>query len=304
MASAVATTPVVAQPVALPAQSQAPTQEKKYLDYCVEQIKEDTIKEFESNSSYYSNMAWASIIAYSVLAISAFVVTGVFAPVYVPIAGICAYLGANHVFKFYKSRQQYSESTGAQAGHLKTISNNHQNLAAVTPDQLQWVLLRMGISWLNIPGMVQQPQDLNTLKPLIARHQFWEGHVQGLEQKKQADLQEALRLATENYPENRAKIYDLRTDALEIDRQILEAKVKDAFVLAAIQRPTMTGTIDSIGDFSNLSNQERVIGNAVGDITINKFFNFKNTSFAALTIDEVANANAVVLSQRLLTASA
>jgi hypothetical protein len=281
----------------------ASSQPQKFLDHCIEELDPSAATPFEKQSTLWNVAASATLIAFTVLAVSAFIATGIFAPIYIPIAGICALLLLNPVSEFYEKFQQYSKDAGARAEQLKEIVRHYDTLKEATPEELQRAIQRTGVTWFQIPGMFQHPENLSTLKPLLARHKFWEGQTQKLEQKSQIALQKAQELSTTNSPENREEIYNLRTGALELQRQALESKVKDAFVLSVLRNPDLTGTLESVGDFSKLSNQERIIGNAVNDASVSALFTFKNTAFAALTADEVKQTSTADLSRRILVAA-
>ena len=149
--------------------------------------------------------------------------------------------------------------------------------------------------------MTQNPENLTTLKPLIARHQFWEERIENLKKQKADTLIAAQTLAVENYGKNSKKINKLFNQALELEKSALESKVKDAYVLAVIQRPVLRNSLSDIGDFSTFTQKERVIASALGFKT-DQFFIFKDAKASPLSVDEV-QASAITLSTRLLQAA-
>lgn len=282
------------------------TGEKKFLDYSIEELDPNQTASLERQSFLWKTAAVTTLVAYTTLAVGIFIGTGVFAPTYIPLAGICSLVFLNTVYSFVKTFQQNSVQAINRANQLKKIQHHYADLTHATVENLQGILLRkMGIIWFQIPGMLQHPENLKLLKPLIARHLFWEGYIQQIEETKRTILQKASRLIAQNNPENREEIYELRATSLELDDLILKSKVKDAFVLAAIQHPDLKGTVDNIGDFSPLSSQERILGREVevNDPTLHHLFIFKNPNIVPLTIEEVKRNRIIDLSRRILAAA-
>jgi hypothetical protein len=288
------------QPVvsAVPAE---PADTKTFLDRCNEELNPAVASAFERQRFWWNTASTVTLVAFTSFAVGTFFATGIFAPVYVPIAGLCTLLFLEPISRIAQKFQDYAKNAQAQADQLKEINRNLQVLNQTHPVQLQIQLPHMGITWL--PNAAQNPNELNAVKPLIARHQFWQSHIAKLFERKQTVLQEAQNLINESYPNNRKEIYELRATALEIDRQILESKLKNAFTIAALRRPTLRGTLESIGEISSLSMQERVVGNALGDATVNTFFTFRNRAGATLTVDQMKQTSPADLSLMLLAAS-
>ena len=273
----------------------APPSPKTYLQQCSEDLAPAVISSFQTKSTLWQVASVATLVAFSVLAVSSFCAVGIFAPIYVPIAGLTAVLLLRPVNKAYKLFELWSDEAHARAEQLKDIKSHYLEISPLNSVQLQLNLQQKGIF---LSTVEHSPADLQTLKPLIARHQFWEGHVRDIQTKIQGKLNEATRLTTGN----RAEIYELRCHALELEKQALEAKVKNAFISAVIRRPAFAGTPEDIGTFSKLSAQERAIGNAVNTASVNEFFTFKRSGFAALTADEVKRLTVAELGTRLIAA--
>lgn len=304
--ASIASSPVV---TSLVTSNSASVQPKKFLDLCIEQLDPSVANALESNS-YWKDIAGKAavigLVALSSLYVSGLVAAGIFyAPVYIAISGCLAiaHLGvvvlAVLVAEYAEEKlTQPSQADAARANDLKETNRYYQVLTGFSLEALQTILSRDGIDWKSIPGMSESPENLNTLKPLIAHHLFWETRIQSLMEEKQNTLQKAQNLTTANYDDNREEIYTLRSQALELEKSVLEAKVKDAFILAAIRQPTMTKTLDDIGYFSKFTQRERAIGNALSDARVNHFFIF-NAALAPLTIDE-ALASTFQISSRIL----
>ena len=221
------------------------------------------------------------------------------APIYVPFITIGGAFVLKEVQKTHDQFEQFSKYAQERSEQLKEISRQYQALSNTTLLQLQNILQQRGIFWFMIPGMLQNPGNLTSLIPLIARHNFWEEHLQNIEMKKQDVLVEAGKM--DNEGNHQEEVHDLRCEALEIEKMALEAKIKNSFINAVIRRPNYVGTLDDLGTFSILSGQERAIGNAVAAPCINHFFSFKSNE-APITVDEVKKMKISDLAMRMLKA--
>lgn len=273
---------------------------KTYLQQCVDDLSEKNISSLQWESTLLRTAAIATHVAFVVFIFGSLAAATAVAPIFIPIVAVNSFFLMKLVDKGHDYFEQWSNQVHARAEQLKEISRHHQELASATPEQMQQILAQKGIQWFAIPGMLLNPANLCTLKPLIARHNFWEGHVRELEEKKQTRLSEAARLSTENYVKHKNEIYDLRCEALEIDQRALEGKLKNAFINAIIHRHTYVGTLGELGTFSQISGQERAVGNAVNAPSIAEFFTFHNGQTPTITVDEVRRMTISDLAMRLI----
>ena len=279
-------------------------QPKKYLDRCIEQLDPSALNKSENDAFWYDIAGKALLVGFIALSVGGFVAVGVYAPTFLAVTGIAIMLVAAQVDGFVKeSFFQPSQVAASKAEALKEIQRHYQDLTRYAPENIKAVLQKMDIIWFLIPSMLQNPADLNTLKPLIASHQFWQGRIETLKQNRLKTLQKAQDLTSENFDQNRKEIKKLHKRVLELDKMVLISTVKDAFVLAAIRQPTLSKSLEEIGNFSTLTQQERVINNAIGYTTANTFFAFTNSTLAPLTVDEVKQTSTADLSVRLLAAA-
>lgn len=278
----------------------APSQ--TYLQRCIEELEPGNLSSWKWKSTLWQVAAVATYVAFTVLAIAGLAAAAVFAPVYIPIVALSSIFLLKIVQKGHDLLEQWSDQASARAEQLKEISRHFEVLSSATPEQLQQVLQQKGIQWSTIPGMMQDPTHLAQLKPLIARHNFWEGYVQKLEEKKQIKLEEAAKLSQESYADNKNEIYDLRCEALEVEKRAWEGKIKNAFVNAVIRQPAYVGTLEDFGNFTVISGQERAIGNAASAASVNDLFTFKNSLIPTISVDEVKRMTASDLAMRLIPA--
>jgi hypothetical protein len=272
-----------------------------YLQKCIEDLEPSNISSWNRKSTQWQVAAIATYVAFTVLTIGGLAAATAFAPVYIPIVAVSSFFLLKSVKVGHDLLESWSVQASARAQQLKEISKHLQELSSATPQQLQQILQQKGIQWFMIPGM-QNPNNLTQLNPLIARHNFWERYVQNLEEKKREKLDEATRLSSESYADNKNEIYDLRCEALEIEKRALEGKLKNAFIHAIIRRPAYTGTLEDLGTITLISGQERGIGNAASAASINDFFTFKNGRTPTISVDEIKRMTISDLAMRLIAA--
>lgn len=291
-------------PAAAPAQAPAPVQ--TFLSRCVQELDPNTVSEFESTAKWKDIAALGTIVAFTALAIGAFILTGVFlSPLYLPIAGISALLLAPTAFTFYNKFDQEAEFAKLEAAKHTEIQRHYQDLTSKTPVQIQEALLQKGINWLQIPGMTAaNPQRLDEIKPLIARHLYWEGQIQAAETKKQEHQTKLQNLRAGNPEENRENLFITGQAILQSERLIADAKLKCGFLNAVLRKPNFAGGMSEVGTMSTLSTEERLVAGALGDPNANQLFAFNNRAVQALTIDDVKRMNVAQLGQRIVAAMA
>ncbi len=281
--------------------SATPAPSQTYLQHCIEDLEPSNLSSWNWKSNQWQVAAVTTYVAFTVLTIGGLATATAFAPVYIPVVAVSSAFLLKFVRKGHDLFEQWSDQASARAEQLKEISKHLQELSSATPEQLQQTLQQKGIQWFMIPGM-QNPNHLTQLKPLIARHNFWENYVQTLEEKKRTKLNEATKLFSENYEDSKNEIYDLRCEALEIEQRALEGKLKNAFVQAVIRRPAHIGTLEDLGSITAISGQERVIGNAVNAISVNDLFTFKNGRTPTISSDEAKRMTTTDLAMRLVAA--
>ena len=271
------------------------TVQKTFLQQCVKEQAPSHLSSLRSKPNLWQVAAVSTYVAFIVLTLGGVAASVIFAPVFLPLVTITSIFLLQYVKKVHDFFDQKSEEAGARATQIEKISGELQRLALATPQHLREILQQRGIE------NVASPENLI---PLIARHRFWEEHIQDLEKKRQAKLAEAEKLSTENYADNKKEIFKLRCAALEIEKNGLEAKIKNAFVNAVIRKPRFAGKFEDLGSFSQVSAQERAISNAnKKEPTINQLFIFKNHhQLAPITIDEAKKLTVSALAMRLLPA--
>lgn len=270
---------------------------KTYLNFCEEQLDPALISSYTQESHGFANSAMIRAVAYPIMAAVAFITTTIYAPIFTIIIGFSSILLLSHVKKVYSEFIRQSDVAQQRADQLNLINQHYQGLSNSTPGQLQQILKDKGISF--VIGMQQNDPRLTSLKPLIARHLFWEGRIEELKTKQQEKLQLAKKLTERNFELNRNEIHDLQSDALEFENQALIAKVKGAFISAVIRRPDYKGTLEDLGTFSNLSGQERGIARASSAAKANDFFNFNRPGAPSIKYDEAKQNTLSQLSMHL-----
>jgi len=274
---------------------------KSYLQFCREELNPNLIASYSRNSTLWKVAAIATLVAFTVLLIGAFIATVLYSPVFIPIVGLSCLILIGQIKKIYSLFDQWSYEASERANQLSAIKGHYQSLNASTPAHIQQILRQKGIN--SVSGMQVNDPNLMTLKPLIARHLFWEGRVTQLTQQKQEKIGLAIKLSNENFLENRDEIYELQSEALELERQALESRAKHVFINAVIRRPHFIGTSEDLVTLSSLSGQERAIAMRTGAPNAYEFLSFK-TPRAVTTIryDEMQQHAAADLAMRMVTA--
>lgn len=273
---------------------------------------------YDKKSTFWNVAAKVTVVAYySILAATILFVAGISDSTYFNIFITCALPCINPISQYYDQFQKNSELAAERAEQLKTTARHYQQLeneiagrqSLTEIEALQSIVskflpgFQQGLALEHIPGMKENPENLKILKPAIAYYRSWKERIENLNQKKQSLIQTAQKLSSDESFISGEKASLLRREALEVDRKILESKVKCAFVMTIIVRPDSTAQLDEIGDFSNSSHEMRAIANAAGDKSLNPFFKFKNKKIAALDADFVKRYEVKTLARRLLEAS-
>ncbi len=284
----------------VPVSISTPSVPKSYLQFCEEELNPDLLSSCSRKSTLWKVAAVTTLVAFTALMVGALVASALYAPIFFPMVGVCCILPLGQVQKVYRLFVKWSDEASERAVQLGAINGHYQELSGSTPSQLQQLVGQKGIN--NITGMQHNDPNLTTLKPLIARHLFWEGHVEELTKKMQEKLDEASKLSSEGYTENKDEIYELRSEALEIEKQVLESKAKNAFINAVIRRPHYMGNLEDLGTFSPLSGQERAIGSQAGAAGTNEFFSFKARSMPGIFYNEAKQLSVPDLAMRMVIA--
>ncbi len=279
---------------------------KSYLARCVEDLSADKVSTLDRQSTLWTVAAGATFVAFTVLAVGAFVATAVLLPAYVPVAGLSALLLAMPVANFVKNFLEYSENSRKEANMHREIQNNYLDLTQGTPAQVQIDLMRRGITWFQIPGQqISRPQDLAVLNPVLAKARQLDTKIQDHLQTKDELTAEARQLASADFAQNRQKIYDLRNAALFAEDLAMKTKIEAAFVNAVLRKGDFNGTLEDVATLSNIAYHERILGDELNDgAAVNQFLTFKNHAFAPITFDDVKRMNVAELGQRLVAAMA
>ncbi len=286
-----------------------------FLKNLTEQLDPATIPSDENRAALYDGAAKATAIFFSLAAVCGFITAAVLLPhlianfaVGAAILLICTAL-ASHAFKTRSIQRE------KLVDEKKWISERQATLA--TPLQIQQSLGQKGIIWNQIPG-VQRPEDLERLKPLIAKHDWMDFTHAKSENKMQKKLQEARQLEQELAAENQERgfldifqqfsiknkiddITNLRTRAAEYASQALEHKLVTAFINAILRRPDFSGEPQKMGYLFEGKEQSPSTPYRF-DPREFQYFTFNNRAIAPITLDEVKTLSIPQLGQRLSAA--
>jgi hypothetical protein len=283
-------------------QESTQTAPRAYLQYAEEELDPHLRAVHSRKSTLWKVAAVGTFVAFSILMVSAFMVSGFYLPIALPMIGISALVLLKPAKDLSDLFMSWSGAAKQRATQLHTIHKHYQALNGFTPQQLQGILASKGIH--NVTGMQASDPQLTTLKPLIARHIFWEEQIANLNEIKAEKLKEAEKLSENNFVEHRERIYNLQSEALECEKQALESKVKTAFLNAVLRHPHFIGSLETIGTFSPASGQERAIAMQSNPADREKevLFTFKNTSVKPLHCSEIKESTLTALALRIASA--
>jgi hypothetical protein len=275
-----------------------------YLNRCVEDLSPDKVASFEKKAKRWHIISIISTVAFFTFAIGAFIATNILAPIYAPVAGISAILLALPGTQQVKKFQEWSGAAQSEAEKYKLIQRNYAKLTGRTPQQLQRILLQMGIIWNHIPGIqIQHPENLSRLNPLLAQAKYLEKRTEYWMNLKDKHANKArLHPTTTDSEKNEQAI--ARHLALQCEDEAVNLKIQNAFVNAVLRNPDFCGTLEDLGTLSKSNYEDRVLGNALNDPTVNQIFTFNNRNLAPITFNDVKTKSVADLGQRIFAAMA
>lgn len=262
----------------------SPSLANTYLQFCQNELDPALITAFTKESNDFANAALVRAVAFPIIVGSTLLTAAVIAPIFTIVIGFSSVLLLLQVKKVYSTLILKSELAQERVNQLSCLHKHYESLANSTPAEIQQMLKEKGHSF--IIGIGQNDAQLSTLKPILARHLFWEEHIAVYQKYQNGKLKLADFLTKENFKLNRKEIYDLQSEALEFKKQMLVAKVKCAFVSAALFNPKAKGNLEDLGTFSVLSGQEMAIATASTVSKSNDLFQFNLPNAPAVTYDQ------------------
>lgn len=294
---------------AVPAQPET----SNYLQRCVQDLNPEVAATHESNAFLWDIASKASLVVFTALAIATFVTVGFFAPVYLPVIGIGSILLMNPASQVHQKLSLYSVQTQRRADQLREIAQEYDAL----PNDARMTgmkLALMRIMWNRIPG-VQQVEDLNQFRPLIARYEYWTKQQENYERKMNTHTHEASQLLNStasqapsepaDAPSLQERVMVLRLNALQDQENALICKANAAFVHAVIQRPEFAGNFADLAEFNESTFEERALARQFADPAADRFIQFKNRDIQPITLTEIRDNVAMpthLLAQRFVQA--
>ncbi len=277
------------------------TTPQTYLQFSEEELNPDLQAFHAKESTMYRVAAIATEVAFFIVIVgTALAVTIIHAPLFIPLCLICSaatFMVAKKVHHYFDQRSEFASD---RANQLALTKKYFSEIEDFSPEQIQQLLLQKKIDY--IFRMQQNDPSLGTLKPLIARHIFWENHVAALLAQKQDYLNRAIELESKDANGNQDKIIELRNAALEVEKDALESKVKNAFINAVIRRFAFTGNLHDLGTFSEFSGIERANQLKKNSPDANVLFTFKNGTSYTILYNEARDLDVHTLGTRMMTA--
>ncbi len=299
---ATSVTPATSQITTLSNSSTTGQTKTSFLNRCVEDLSFDKVASFEKKASQWDIITIVSTVAFFALAIGAFITTSILAPVYVPVTGIATILLALPAAQQIKQFQDWSQIAQNGADKCKAIQRNYADLTSKPPQELQRILLQMGIIWNHIPGMeIQHPENLSRLNPLLAQAKYLEKQTEYWMNLRDKYANEARMLPADSIKDDQTK---LRHHALECEDEAVNFKIQNAFINAVLRKSDFNGTLEDLATLSKTHYRDRALGNALNDPTVNQILTFNNRNLAPITYNDVKTMNVADLGQRFFVAMA
>ena len=279
---------------------------KSFFNRCIEDISTENVSSLNRKSTHQLIAAVVTVVAFTALAVGAFVAATVFMPIYAPFVAITALMLALPVGNYVKDFLEHSKTAGNEAKKYEAMQLDAQKIAEQSPIQIQAELFRRGINWFQIPGLkASQPETFADLSPVLAHAHYLDAVVQNELKTKDQNLANADKLAKEDFVKHRLVIDQHRKDALAAEDRAMDAKIQSAFVNAVLTKPSFAGTLEDIASLTGITYHERMLGNAVGNSSeVDAFLKFKNNKFAPITYNDVKTMHIAELGKRLSAAMA
>lgn len=226
-------------------EQQPQPQGKNYLQHCVEELDmSDTLaKKDDKYATAYKVAAYAVIGVFIVAAAAAVILTGIFAPVFVPVAMMSIICLTNPALALVKKLLSSSVVHEHAAKKTRDLKESYQDVQSRDTNG--------GIEDL-APHVPQDQQG--RLKPLLAHYNYWNRVQWAYEELMNEKLQEARQPdQTESIEKVQNKKIVNFTAAANLRHQALVAKISKAFIIAVMNNPSFNGTADDISSLKDFS---------------------------------------------------
>ncbi len=272
---------------------------KAFLDRCVETIDPKVASRLSLHSTLWKVAAVTSLVAFTILAMGAFVATNLAAPVYVPVAGISILLMLPLAKAAYQWLIRKAETNSEKATQLQKINEKFTAMDKASTQEIQAALAQKGIQWWSIPGMAQNPEELHKLKALLARQDYWGDYCGKLEERKQAKLKEIDHVSETLEEKEHEKVFNTRLEVLFIEQAQIQTKVNAAFVNAVMRKPSFVGDESDVYRISCLLPEQRIMWQAFADHSGREYLRFNNDRLPPITMDEIIRMSVNELGERI-----
>ncbi len=271
-----------------------------YLNRCVENLTPEKIAGFKSDARKWKILSIVALVAIPAIGIVASTLIAIASfPFSMPIAILGGALGGHIGGNQFVNLQKRSHEVQQEFEKRTAIRTHYEGLNEKTPEQLQRILLNMGIIWNRIPGMqVQHPEQLSRLNPVLAYARHLEERTKHYQDLKDKHASKALR---QNDTVLRAKEQER---ALSYEYSALTLKIKNGFASAVLRNPDFCGDWQDYGFLSKNTYLNQTFGNALSDSAANQMFIFNNPNSAAITYEEAKAMTVAQLGQKFTAAMA
>ncbi len=202
----------------------------------------------------------ALLVAFVALGVGALVATGMFFPLYIPITTIAAIGAAQMIWPVYQMIQANAKYNNDLAAVEHGVVKELELLNVKTNAQLRETFSQATSQRSDAIG----EQDLLTMKPALARHEYYRKHIVELAQKAQEQFEKVQKFAQEN-PNDENTLRANRLRFFELHEEAQKAKTWQAYTRAVLDNPNLQADLSDICDFYTPSFGERSLANAFKD---------------------------------------
>ncbi|HEY2811014.1 MAG TPA: hypothetical protein VGJ00_06475 [Rhabdochlamydiaceae bacterium] len=207
---------------------------KSYIQRCWEDItnSDQEAKKLDRYATWRKVAAWASAVLFIAAAAATTVLTGLYAPVYVPVTMVACISLMKFPLVWFKNNMDASNAYKIDAERKRAIAQHHQELATQGDQALNNKILAIAPQ--------SQPESLQQLRATYAHYDYWVNRFNHHETETQNQIQEAQKATDRN---TRLSHYVV---AQEKRQQALVSKVTAALFNAVIRNPSFAGGVHDV----------------------------------------------------------
>jgi hypothetical protein len=257
---------------------QTSSSSKNYLNRYVECDPAKSALSHARKEKLWKIASVAGLVAYTIIVALAAVLTGIFAPAYLPVAIAAAITLTPLAYQFfYVTLQKWSAQHASEAKIEEGVAKKLAKIPT-SSDQVASLLMKMADK---LPSLAH-------LRPAIARYQYWEEMSEKWLESGHALGKETVGVNQEN-AKNPDKIKEIRLESMDLREDSQIAKVRAAFLLHILRNPCLRGdeNDNDLFSFKIIPPSERLLRAAFQDPSHDLLVNVKDAEKTTMSIQEL-----------------